>query len=206
MKQLFLFALVVIGAVSAGNAQDLIIKKDGGQIAAKVLEVRPVEIKYRLHNTTDSMIYGISPSDIAMIRYEDGMVDSSYWSEATGSYSGSHPALFTSNPYEQGKQDAVRYYDGYKGAGTGVLIGSLLTPLGGLLPAIACSSTPPARKNLHYPNETLMQHADYAAGYEAKARKIKQARVWSNWGVGLGVNVGLALLLFVVGGLIYGGY
>jgi hypothetical protein len=94
----------------------------------------------------------------------------------------------------QGSTDARSNYDGYKGAGTGTLVTSLVFPLAGLAPAIACSSTPPKDFNLGYPNQELMKNNDYALGYKAEAKKIKQSKVWSNWGIGFGVN----LLLFVV--------
>jgi hypothetical protein len=78
----------------------------------------------------------------------------------------------------------VKYYKGYKAAGTGTLVTSLfLSPLVGLIPAIACSSTPPDRYNLSYPDEDKMKKNEYYSGYTQKAKKIKQGKVWTNWGI-----------------------
>jgi hypothetical protein len=89
----------------------------------------------------------------------------------------------------KGQVDATIYYKGYKGAGTGTLIAGLFSPLLGLIPAIACSSTKPKETNLHYPSAELMKNPDYFRGYTQKARKIKQGKVWMNWGIAFGVNL-----------------
>lgn len=97
--------------------------------------------------------------------------------------------------YIQGQRDAARYYKGYRGAGTGTLLVGLLSPLVGLIPAIACSSTQPQEINLNYPNAELMKKSNYYDGYTYKAKKIKQGKVWANWSVALGVNIVAFLLL-----------
>ena len=71
----------------------------------------------------------------------------------------------------------------------------LISPLIGLAPAISCSSTKPKDKNLNYPNKDLFSNTDYHDGYTAKAKKIKQAKVWNNWFIAFGVNVIAVLVL-----------
>lgn len=61
----------------------------------------------------------------------------------------------TASLYVQGQRQAERYYQKYTGAGTGTLITSLVSPLVGLIPAIACSSTTPKEANLGYPKAEL---------------------------------------------------
>lgn len=95
----------------------------------------------------------------------------------------------------KGKFDAIRYYRGYKGASALTLIATLLSPLGGLIPATICSSTKPKDNKLNYPNPELMKQSDYYIGYTKKAKKIKQGKVWTNWGIGFGVNLVFALFL-----------
>ncbi|PJA07180.1 MAG: hypothetical protein COX70_08015, partial [Flavobacteriales bacterium CG_4_10_14_0_2_um_filter_32_8] len=97
--------------------------------------------------------------------------------------------------FVKGQRDASIYYKGYKGARTGTLITSLVSPLIGLIPAIACSSTQPAEKNLNYPNSSLMKKTDYYNGYTQKSKKIKQGKIWKNWGIAFGVNLAVAILL-----------
>ena len=91
--------------------------------------------------------------------------------------------------YLKGESDALRYYDYYNVAGTGTLVISLISPLLGLIPAIASSSTIPKDKRLNCPNFELFKNIDYQNGYRQKAKKIKQGRVWTNWGIAFGVNV-----------------
>ncbi|KAA0992686.1 hypothetical protein [Dyadobacter aurulentus] len=57
----------------------------------------------------------------------------------------------------KGQIDAARHYKRYKGAATGTLITSLVSPFIGLIPAILCSSTYPKIENLGYPNEELFR-------------------------------------------------
>lgn len=95
----------------------------------------------------------------------------------------------------KGQIDAARHYKRYKGAATGTLLTSLLSPVIGLIPAILCSSTYPKIENLGYPNEELFKQAAYYKAYTKKAKKIKQRKVWSNWGIGLGVNLVVILVL-----------
>lgn len=52
-------------------AQDIITKKDGTEIQAKVTEVGVQEVKYTRYNTT-TPVYSILRTDIFMIKFEDG--------------------------------------------------------------------------------------------------------------------------------------
>ncbi|MBO9614221.1 MAG: hypothetical protein J7619_16065 [Dyadobacter sp.] len=95
----------------------------------------------------------------------------------------------------KGQIDAARHYKRYKGAVTGTLLTSLLSPVIGLIPAIICSATNPKIENLGYPSEELFKQATYYKAYTKKAKRIKQRKVWSNWGIGLGVNLVVILVL-----------
>ncbi|WP_221390066.1 hypothetical protein [Dyadobacter sp. NIV53] len=101
----------------------------------------------------------------------------------------------TENLSIKGQIDAERNYKKYKGASVGTLITSLVSPLIGLIPAIACSASTPKIQNLGYPSEELFRQADYHKSYTKKAKKIKQGKVWKNWGIGLGVNLVIILLV-----------
>lgn len=80
--------------------------------------------------------------------------------------------------YQQGEVDATRYYRGYTGAGTGTFVTSFLVgPLLGLIPAIACSSTTPERRNLGLPNTQFEANNDYYQGSTQQAKRIKSKKV-----------------------------
>jgi hypothetical protein len=124
-----------------------------------------------------------------MIRYENGTKD--IFNEEINSVK-----IPTSQElFVQGQSDASKYYKGYRGAGTGTLATSLLSPLVGLIPAIACSSTQPNEKNLSFPNPELMKNPQYYDGYTKKAKKIKQGKVWMNWGIAFGANLIAVLIM-----------
>lgn len=70
----FTLSLLLISCVVF--AQDVIIKKDGTEISAKVVEIEDLKIKYRRFDQgTTGPIYSIAKTDVFMIRYEDGTKD-----------------------------------------------------------------------------------------------------------------------------------
>lgn len=56
-------------------AQDVIVKKDGSTILAKVLEVTSADVKYKKHSNVDGPTYTISKTEIQSINYQNGEKD-----------------------------------------------------------------------------------------------------------------------------------
>lgn len=75
MKKILLSTLLVIFTIGICFSQDVITKRTGEEIKAKVLEVTKTEIKYKNFNNLDGPAYTISKSDVIMIRYENGTKD-----------------------------------------------------------------------------------------------------------------------------------
>ncbi len=77
MKKLLNYLLIVAMCIISINldAQDLITKKDGSDISAKVLEITITEIKYNQFDNLSGPIFTILKSDVLMIRYENGTKD-----------------------------------------------------------------------------------------------------------------------------------
>ena len=72
MKRLiFIIAAVLFSAVSA-SAQDIITKKNGEDIRAKVLEVDNTNVRYILFDEQDGPVYTVRKSEILMISYPSG--------------------------------------------------------------------------------------------------------------------------------------
>ncbi len=166
-----------------------------------MLEITPSEIKYKRFESLEGPTYIIPKNDVTLIQYANNTSEtfefdpSAQTAEPVRAELTAAPEMLSVNLVEKGQLDATNHYDGYKAAGTGTLVASLLSPLIGLVPAIACSVTPPRDRNLDSPDHQLMQKPDYKTGYVKNARKIKSRKVWKNWGIGLGVNVVLAVLL-----------
>lgn len=76
-KSIFKLSLLVVISFLLSNsaiAQDIIIKIDGSEIQAKVIEIGTTEIKYTRFGS-DTPVYSLLKSDIFMIKYEDGEKD-----------------------------------------------------------------------------------------------------------------------------------
>ncbi len=74
MKQLFLVVLL-ISLSQTCFAQDIIIKMNGDEIKAKVLEVSAIEVKYKRFESQQAATYVLDKSKIFMVKYEDGSKD-----------------------------------------------------------------------------------------------------------------------------------
>jgi len=95
-----------------------------------------------------------------------------------------------------GKKDAKLHYQ-YKNCGRNITgITSTFSPIIGLVPAIAYSSSPPKDKNLNYPNHLLMDNRKYSEGYRKQAHKMKTRRVWVMFGAG---TLSYLVLVIIVG-------
>ena len=71
MKKLFILLTLALGAVPA-FAQDLITKKDGTDIQAKVLEVTVRDVRYKAWNNLEGPEFVLPAYDILIIRFENG--------------------------------------------------------------------------------------------------------------------------------------
>lgn len=65
------FTLLLL-LVGPAHAQDLLIKRNGDEIAAKVLEITPTEVKYRRSDNPDGPLISVYKADVFMIRYANG--------------------------------------------------------------------------------------------------------------------------------------
>jgi hypothetical protein len=70
MKKVLLALVIFTATVIRVGAQDTIIKTDGSEIRAKVIEIALDVIKYKIFDNQDGPVYVLSKSDIFMIKYE----------------------------------------------------------------------------------------------------------------------------------------
>lgn len=181
MTKTFFLALFLMVALTRVSAQDVIIKRTNEEILAKVTEVSVTEVKFKRFDNQNGPLYTLLKSEIAKIRYENGTIDSFKIEYIPQTYTQNNS--FNSELFLQGQTDAIKYYKG-QGAGFGTFAATTLTLYLGLIPAIACSSTPPRDNNLNYPNPDLMKNFDYNRGYTQKAYKIKKRNTWTGFGIG----------------------
>ncbi len=69
------FIILYLCVCIPGRAQDVIIKRNGDEIKAKVEQVLDAEVKYRKFENLTGPLYSMPKADIFMIRYENGAKD-----------------------------------------------------------------------------------------------------------------------------------
>jgi len=184
---LFLFlTFAALQLQAQSNYEEVVYLKNGSIVRGTIIEQIP------------GQTIKIQTKDKSVFVYKFEEIEKIGKSELTEERSSKDKNASNSNDgdfFVKGQADASRYYKGYRGAGSGTLISSLLIPIVGLIPAIACSSTSPQDANLNYPNSELMKKTDYYNGYTQKAAKIKKSKVWTNFGIGFGVNLAIILIL-----------
>jgi len=185
MKNLSEILIIIAFTVMSINvySQDIITKKDGTDISAKVLELTITEIKYKRTDNLSGPVYSLLKSDVLMIRYEDGTKD--LFNEKVSSINNSIP---DEEMCKKGKEDAVKYYPNkHTGAGWTLATAAVTDPLLGLIPAISCGNRIPKDYNLNYPDTELMKNADYNRCYKEQAQKMKRKKIWKLFGIGSGI-------------------
>ena len=75
MKKKFLILVAIIGFGFSANSQDVILKQDGSEIKAKVLEITDQQIKYKDFDFQSGPIRNINISEIITITYENGQIE-----------------------------------------------------------------------------------------------------------------------------------
>jgi hypothetical protein len=99
--------------------------------------------------------------------------------------------------YVRGKYGAQRNYTAYRlpAVTTFVLTAiPLVGPVLGAAFAVPAALTTPKIEFLGHPEVPLVEHRLYYQGYADEARRIKARRVWLNFGLGLGVCLGIMFL------------
>jgi hypothetical protein len=72
MKKTLLTITLIIGMFGDINCQDILYKKDGTEIKAKVIEITDSFIKYKNFNQLDGPLRNLDISELFMIIYQDG--------------------------------------------------------------------------------------------------------------------------------------
>lgn len=196
MKKTILFIALLFSSCLVFS-QDVITKKNGEDIKAKVMEVTTSEIKYKKFEYQDGPIYTVSKNEIVMIRYENGSkdlmsIDNPVVVKAENNVPEKDNKMDLS---EKGREDAISYYTGKNSGAGGTAVFTFLTsPVLGLIPAIAVTSSEPSDDHLRYPDSQLMKKSEYSNAYRKQAHKIKKKKVWSAYGVGCGLWLFLILI------------
>jgi hypothetical protein len=197
MMKTILAIAVLCTCFSVGFSQDYLLLHNGTEIKVTVVEITTEQVRYKQWGDTSENVRFILKQEVKSINYADGSQSALSNIADTSTDISNVPRNTTTenNMYRTGAADAQRFYKRYKAAGRGTLAVSFFGGVFGLVPAIACSSSPPKLSNLSVLNPKLMENYYYARGYEDTALRIKSRKVWKNFGVGLGMTVLLTVLL-----------
>lgn len=91
----------------------------------------------------------------------------------------------------QAKMDCKANYKMWKASCVGTLFASILSPVASLAIAIPASQTPPRIENLGLTDVDMLQEDIYFHTYRKEAQRLKNKRIWTAYGIGLGIHVGI---------------
>ena len=195
MKYILLFILFICSS-NIIKAQDTLSMRSGENILVKVIEVGTAEVKYKKLDNLNGPVFSMLKSDLLMIKYENGTKE-----DFSSIKKIEEKIVFVEDLFIQGQNDAIIHYDGYKTAGTAVLLSTAYPFYGiflGIAPALLSSNSDPKDENLGYPNLDLMKNEQYAKGYRQKAKQIKRKKVITNYVSGLAIQAGILVTAVIV--------
>jgi hypothetical protein len=208
MKHSKLIGLIISAIPAFLFSQDVMVLKNSDEIKAKVIEINDLTILYKKWENLTGPNYNIKKEEVLFIRYENGtkeVISAVAQAPAVLSNSASPNSIPTTNGNTmntqsqelafRGEQDANNYYRG-RNSGKGWVFATcvLTTPVVALIPAIACSLTPPSEINMNIPPTEVAQNQLYRDAYKKQAHKIKQRKVMANLGYGTLTFVVLVVL------------
>ena len=191
-------------------SQDVMVLRNSDEIKAKVIEINDLTILYKKWENLTGPNYHIKKEDVLFIRYENGTkevinvnVQTPVVNNPTSSNSepSTNDGLINYKSQEliyRGEQDANLYYKG-RNSGKGIIfaVTILTSPVVALIPAIACSATPPSDINLNIPPSEIAKNQQYRDSYKKQAHIIKQRKVFAN--LGYGTLTLVVILVAIVG-------
>ncbi|WP_162055207.1 hypothetical protein [Pontibacter pamirensis] len=174
-------------------AQDYILKVNGDEIPARVLEITLEEILYHQPDSSAAAVLRLPKKEVFMIRFENGTKEV-FTENLPGNEVVTAQALSPDQLYLLGKRDAIQYYKG-----NGVLWGSaasaLIVPYG-LAGSAVLAFTPPNVHQNRVSDMVLLSYPTYVKGYKEQAKKKKIGKAAA--GAGIGTLVGIAATVAIV--------
>lgn len=174
-------------------AQDTIVKVNGDEIPARVLEITLNEILYHQPDSSQEVILRLPKAEVFMIRFENGTKEV-FTENLPGNAAVAEEVLTADQLYLLGKNDALLYY-----RGNGVLWGSAASALVfpyGLAGSAVLAFTPPSVNHNRVSDVALLSYPDYVRGYKEQAQKRKIGKAAG--GAALGTLVGVAATVLII--------
>jgi hypothetical protein len=197
-----LVCLILYLAVSQSiNAQDTLFLRNKEKSIVKVKEIGPSEISFIRFDYLDGPIYRVYKTNVDKIFFQNGLKE--YFNLDTLKLVAKEVNTEAKKEekkasFEDGQNDAQRYYKGYKGAGTGSYFAGLFFTYGLPVP-IVTSLTRPTNASYYAPDRNLyMNNPQYAMGFNKRAYRMKASKAWENFGFGALTTTGIFVAVFIV--------
>ena len=188
MKQSILLVLLM-AVMQSTFAQDRIVKLNGDEVKARVVEIKLQEIVFQHPDSANGTLQFMPKADVFMIQFANGTKEVF----AQSAFESKSDVVIRRSPdemYELGRQDARQLYKG-NGAMWGSAGCALLFPYG-LAGSAAIGLTKPKAYNNPVSDFTYLSDPDYVKGYEKQAHRKKAGKV------ALGTGIGLATITTIV--------
>lgn len=117
MKRNLLIVILTL-LLQTAFAQDYIVKVNGDEVSARVLEITLDEVLYHQPDSSAEVILRMPKADVFMIRFENGTKEV-FTENLPGNEGMAEEVLTADQLYLLGKRDALQYYKG-----NGVMWGS----------------------------------------------------------------------------------
>jgi hypothetical protein len=172
---------------------DTLVFFSGTKLPVKISIVGDKTIKYRTLSNPDDSGPEVYKSEISYIIFASGAIQRfDINSRSSGQQIHSY--------YEKGRLDAMKYYRHPGGSiGTGIVTAIPCCGIGlGLIPAAIITSSDPSQKNLGMPRNSVAENTEYQRGYIEQARDTKIKKVWTAYGIGAAISLGLFLGLLLM--------
>jgi hypothetical protein len=192
MKKALLLPLLTL-LLQVALAQDVILKLDGEEIPARVLEITLEAIRYQ--HPADSLqadTLHVPRTEVFMIRFANGTKEVFSENLPENQVPEEQP-LRPDQMYLKGQHEALRYYKG-SGAMWGAAASSLFWPYG-LAGAIVIGGVPPRINPVNVSDIRLLRDANFVRGYEKQAHRRKMGRAAIGAGIGTATAFGALLVI-----------
>jgi hypothetical protein len=171
--------------ITFGFSQDVLTKISGDSIKVKVVEISSTEVKYKNYDDLAGITYGIFKSEVLMIRYESGRVET---------FKDQDLLLSHSEKCNCGRSDAEKFH-GKKDAHfvLGLLFGTYA-----IIVTAAASQTPKKGKFTYKlsQHKALFTDPDYLKCYKKKAKS--DLITMEAWGIVVRFAIPVAILFYVL--------
>ncbi|MDR2287288.1 MAG: hypothetical protein LBE04_07425 [Prevotellaceae bacterium] len=202
MKKVLLILVIFTVTVIRVDAQDIITKKDGNEVRAKVIEIVPDAIKYKMFDNQDGPVYVLSKSEIFMIKYESGrkevfgVTTTSSTGTATTSSTGTTTTSSTGTATSSSSGNTALPTFGAKPATTGTVTSSTFgQPAGTVV-------TPPNQQKA--PVTQYSYQADWKSRMKATAPDLYQKYRKGSTLTGVGIGMMSAGVVMIIIGAVTG--